>query len=100
MSVHGTHCCTTHGCKYGDEDCPVVLGTESGIAEEWCEMCEWDANDPSVQEQKRLQEENKKLLEVLEWISNHEASAEEYRLEAKHVLHNITINALKKKITY
>jgi hypothetical protein len=21
--VHQTHCCLRHGCKYGDEDCPV-----------------------------------------------------------------------------
>jgi len=24
--VHETHCCVEHGCKYGDEDCPVVIG--------------------------------------------------------------------------
>lgn len=24
--VHQGHCCTIHGCKYGDEDCPVVKG--------------------------------------------------------------------------
>lgn len=24
--VHETHCCLKHGCKYGDGDCPVVLG--------------------------------------------------------------------------
>ena len=24
--VHRTHCCKKHGCKYSDEDCPVVLG--------------------------------------------------------------------------
>lgn len=23
--VHKTHCCKNHGCKYGDDDCPVVL---------------------------------------------------------------------------
>ena len=22
--VHETHCCVLHGCKYGDDDCPVV----------------------------------------------------------------------------
>jgi len=21
--VHAAHCCAKHGCKYGDEDCPV-----------------------------------------------------------------------------
>lgn len=24
--VHEHHCCKNHGCKYGDSDCPVVLG--------------------------------------------------------------------------
>jgi hypothetical protein len=24
--VHETHCCVEHGCKYGNEDCPVVIG--------------------------------------------------------------------------
>ena len=28
MSVHSQHCCKACGCKYGDENCPVVLGTE------------------------------------------------------------------------
>lgn len=37
MTVHGTHCCKIHGCKYEDEDCPVVLGTEKGIQ---CEECQ------------------------------------------------------------
>ena len=24
--VHEGHCCALHGCKYGDEDCPVTNG--------------------------------------------------------------------------
>lgn len=24
--VHEIHCCITHGCKYGDRDCPVTMG--------------------------------------------------------------------------
>lgn len=24
--VHETHCCSDHGCKYGDIDCPVEMG--------------------------------------------------------------------------
>lgn len=24
--VHRTHCCVLHGCKYGDDNCPVCLG--------------------------------------------------------------------------
>lgn len=26
VGVHETHCCVYHGCKYGDDDCPVVSG--------------------------------------------------------------------------
>ena len=30
-TVHSTHCCVQHGCKYGeDEYCPVLLGLENG----------------------------------------------------------------------
>lgn len=36
LSVHDSHCCKVHGCKYGDRDCPVVLGKEEGI---FCEEC-------------------------------------------------------------
>ena len=31
MSVHSRHCCVEHGCKYGEEDCPVVIGIEEPI---------------------------------------------------------------------
>jgi len=35
--VHRTHCCFEHGCKYGNIDCPVVLGI---IKQDYpCEMC-------------------------------------------------------------
>lgn len=26
IGVHATHCCFIHGCKYRDDDCPVVTG--------------------------------------------------------------------------
>jgi len=36
--VHHAHCCLNHGCKYGDEDCPVVLEL---VKQEYpCELCE------------------------------------------------------------
>ncbi len=38
-SVHDAHCCPNHGCKYGDKDCPVMLGVEQGF-QEGCEDCE------------------------------------------------------------
>lgn len=32
-----THCCIIHGCKYGDDDCPVV--TKKVKQEYTCEGC-------------------------------------------------------------
>lgn len=37
IGVHTSHCCSLHGCKYGDEDCPVKLGTHT--QEYGCEYC-------------------------------------------------------------
>ena len=38
--VHRTHCCVLHGCKYGDEDCPVESGE---IKQDYiCESCSMD----------------------------------------------------------
>ena len=35
--VHEHHCCSKHGCKYGDEDCPVAIKlTEQKYP---CEFC-------------------------------------------------------------
>jgi len=36
--VHIRHCCTEHGCKYGDTDCPVVLNLIKQDCP--CEECE------------------------------------------------------------
>lgn len=36
MSVHSTHCCKIHGCKYGNTYCPVEIGIEEGV---YCELC-------------------------------------------------------------
>lgn len=35
-----SHCCVKHGCKYGHDDCPVVLGEEE--QEHPCEDCDVD----------------------------------------------------------
>ena len=39
IGVHATHCCLEHGCKYGDDDCPVMMGTVDGLSAEECEHC-------------------------------------------------------------
>ena len=43
VGVHQTHCCFIHGCKYGDDDCPVVKGR---LEQDYlCESCAWDGLD-------------------------------------------------------
>lgn len=52
-SVHSRHCCIEHGCKYGEEDCPVWLGYEK--QDHHCEICMWCTeelyNIPTVSEE-------------------------------------------------
>ncbi len=43
IGVHSAHCCKWHGCKYGDEDCPVVLGEVEQLY--ICETCQWELED-------------------------------------------------------
>ncbi len=38
--VHRTHCCILHGCKYGDNDCPVYTGIIK--QDHPCEDCSYD----------------------------------------------------------
>lgn len=38
MCVHTRHCCSRHGCKYRDKDCPVVIGISK--QEYSCELCD------------------------------------------------------------
>jgi hypothetical protein len=37
--VHSTHCCALHGCKYGDDDCPVANKTKQ--QHYLCETCDY-----------------------------------------------------------
>lgn len=37
IGVHQNHCCVVHGCKYGDEDCPVV--SRDVVQSYSCEDC-------------------------------------------------------------
>lgn len=40
VGVHASHCCVDHGCKYGDDDCPVVLKTVEQMYD--CEDCVYE----------------------------------------------------------
>lgn len=39
--VHAAHCCASHGCKYCEDDCPVVSGQVKQMY--LCEECENEA---------------------------------------------------------
>jgi hypothetical protein len=52
--VHASHCCAQHGCKYGDDDCPVVQGTIEQLYP--CESCD--------DESRRLEAGMKKAVEL------------------------------------
>lgn len=39
FGVHITHCCSVHGCKYGDRDCPVYNKDESIKPLPVCDDC-------------------------------------------------------------
>ncbi len=46
IGVHVTHCCILHGCKYGDDNCPVENGE---VEQEYtCEYCD-DAGIKSIE---------------------------------------------------
>ena len=67
--VHRTHCCKLHGCKYGDENCPVADGT---IMQDYpCERCGMDDNIHSITELEQVIEirsltvqERKKAIQI------------------------------------
>jgi hypothetical protein len=65
VAVHQGHCCERHGCKYGDTDCPVKLGTYPQAYP--CEYC----GEPAA-----LRAEITKLTEEYRW------SQKIYRLSA------------------
>jgi hypothetical protein len=80
--AHRTHCCWLHGCKYADDDCPVVTGE---IEQEYsCEDCGRDGwegippkemkkiNDEIGEQLQKWYEEEKPndQKEVAEWIAN------------------------------
>ena len=44
--VHMTHCCIKHGCKYGDEECPIVLGLIKQLYQ--CEECNMKYANPKI----------------------------------------------------
>lgn len=60
--VHATHCCHRCGCKYGDEDCPVVLGGVVGISRSECDYCCDDTDIDAEQYVRELRESHDRML--------------------------------------
>ena len=63
IGVHAAHCCKWHGCKYGDDDCPVVNGE---VEQEYpCECCDWDLKDEEWLKKKLI-----RIEEIKRWIES------------------------------
>lgn len=61
-SSHLNHCCIKHGCKYGDENCPVVLGRDKQRYP--CEDCDQEyISEYFFEETKKIFNEN--MLEAI-----------------------------------
>ncbi|WP_081235193.1 MULTISPECIES: hypothetical protein [Pseudomonas] len=51
--VHESHCCARHGCKYGDDDCPVVQGRVEQLYP--CEDCDYETRRVEAAMQKAVE---------------------------------------------
>ena len=60
IGVHASHCCKWHGCKYGDKDCPVVLGK---VEQEY--PCEWCSEE--LKDEKYYREKLTQIEEIKTW---------------------------------
>ena len=85
--VHRTHCCYTHGCKYGDgADCPVESGKIMGLYK--CESCLDEEEDPRHQEIKRLKEENAALKAKIKSLEEGHELCSQYECDHYKMDHN------------
>ena len=60
IGVHAAHCCKWHGCKYGDADCPVVLGK---VEQKY--LCEWCSEE--LKDEKYYREKLAQIEEIKFW---------------------------------
>jgi hypothetical protein len=60
MNAHDTHCCIEHGCKYGQEDCPVANGVRR--QQYMCETCMFESEKQVVN---LTEEQQQKFLDML-----------------------------------
>lgn len=64
IGVHASHCCKWHGCKYGDDDCPVVSGEVEQLY--LCEYC-----DEVLEDEEDLKKQLAQIQEIKKWKVAH-----------------------------
>ena len=69
IGVHASHCCKWHGCKYGDEDCPVVLGQVEQLYP--CDFC-----DDLLEDEEWHRQAVKQIDEIKAWKARKKAERE------------------------
>ena len=66
--VHISHCCKWHGCKYGSDNCPVVLGL---VKQEY--LCEWC--DETLEGEEYFKQQLKDIEEIKQFIKEKQNEA-------------------------
>lgn len=64
IGVHASHCCKWHGCKYGDDDCPVASGEIEQLY--LCEYC-----DEVLEGEEDLKKQLIQIQEIKKWKVAH-----------------------------
>jgi hypothetical protein len=63
IGVHASHCCKWHGCKYGDDDCPVANGE---VEQEYlCYDC-----DRELKEEEYARKQLIRIEEIKRWMES------------------------------
>lgn len=69
IGVHIAHCCAVvHGCKYGDEDCPVATGRMA--PSDKCHDCEEDKKELTLRLSAMPADELDALLRIVGVLRN------------------------------
>lgn len=70
-AVHASHCCFQHGCKYGDDDCPVASGQVKQLYD--CEECYNDRMEIELQSEEEAIARIRQTLQSYARYSKHPA---------------------------
>jgi hypothetical protein len=82
--VHEAHCCLKHGCKYGYDNCPVVLDKVKQLYK--CEDCQYD----DVYDDIGIRDAYKEALIQIKQLTTNSSKGELFRI------HDIADTVLKK----